>query len=356
MTEIKNNANPLVSIIVPVFNVEKYIKESLESILSQTYSNLEVIIIDDCSTDSTYEICSKYADKNEKIKLYQTKSNKGTPSSPKNLGLKKATGEFILFVDGDDFIDISMIEILVSMAIKNDCPIVMCGAFFFNDQTGEKINCTPFRKGIFSTEKVWVDIVSTPITWGFTNWAKLFNRKIIIDKKDIVLFNENLILGEDRDWLSRVLIRTNYVFCINMPLYHYRRNISSISSSYGNIVTLMHKRLSFAEANECVINIIMQYYCNFPDLIEKIFSLSFREIINSKVLIYSYGGYKKYKGFCCSIYAFLYYLRNNAYRLNKKLWLLDKAVSLTFNIHFPQVLIRQIAIRYSRKKANNLTF
>ena len=110
MTEIKNNANPLVSIIVPVFNVEKYIKESLESILSQTYSNLEVIIIDDCSTDSTYEICSKYADKNEKIKLYQTKSNKGTPSSPKNLGLKKATGEFILFVDGDDFIDISMID------------------------------------------------------------------------------------------------------------------------------------------------------------------------------------------------------------------------------------------------------
>ena len=101
----------LVSIIVPVYNTEKYLSKCLDSLIKQTYKNLEIILIDDSSTDNSIAICKDYQKKDERIKIYQKEN--GGPASARNYGLEKARGEYILFIDSDDYIDIKAVSLLI---------------------------------------------------------------------------------------------------------------------------------------------------------------------------------------------------------------------------------------------------
>lgn len=96
-----NNDNPLVSVIVPAYNSEKYIEETINSVLAQTYTNFEIIIVDDTSNDSTFELCKKLSESNKKIKIFRIEHS-GRPSVPRNFGINKAQGKFIAFLDSDD--------------------------------------------------------------------------------------------------------------------------------------------------------------------------------------------------------------------------------------------------------------
>ena len=100
-----------VSIIVPIYNQEEFLNRCIDSVLNQTYKNIELILIDDGSTDASFEICKEYAVDNEKVKVFMKKN--GGVSSSRNLGLRKATGEFIFFLDADDAIEKNVIENLV---------------------------------------------------------------------------------------------------------------------------------------------------------------------------------------------------------------------------------------------------
>lgn len=116
--------NPLVSIIVPVYNVEQYLPKCIESIINQTLSNIEIILVNDASTDSSGEIINEYAKKDKRITTIHKQN--GGQGSARNEGLKIAKGKYVGFVDSDDWIDKDMYESLVSKAIKEDSNLVVC--------------------------------------------------------------------------------------------------------------------------------------------------------------------------------------------------------------------------------------
>lgn len=124
----------LISIIVPIYDVEKFLDKCINSIANQTYKNLEIILIDDGSTDESVQICDKWKEKDNRIKVIH-KKNEGV-SIARNIGVKMATGKYISFVDSDDYIDLDMIEILYNNLIENNTDIAMCGhiAESFSDQ------------------------------------------------------------------------------------------------------------------------------------------------------------------------------------------------------------------------------
>ena len=114
----------LISVIVPVYNTEKYLDRCIQSILSQTYSNIEILLIDDGSTDSSGAICDKYAEQDSRVRVFH-KANGGV-SSARNMGLDKAKGTWFTFVDSDDWIDMDMYEQMYNAAIQNKVDMVCC--------------------------------------------------------------------------------------------------------------------------------------------------------------------------------------------------------------------------------------
>lgn len=142
---------PLVSVIIPVFNVEKYLKECIDSVVSQTYQNIEILLVDDGSADSSGEICDEYAKLHPNIKVIH-KENGGL-SSARNCGFSESTGDFVYFLDSDDYIDKQAIEKLLAVACENDAEAVFFDAENFADadfQTQIKQNY--IRKSIYETE------------------------------------------------------------------------------------------------------------------------------------------------------------------------------------------------------------
>ena len=119
----------LISVIIPIYNVEQYLKECLESVINQTYRNLEIILVDDGSKDKSGKICDEYKNKDERIKVVH-KENGGL-SDARNAGMKIATGKYIQFIDSDDFIDKDMIETLYNLIIENEADISMCSNYYF---------------------------------------------------------------------------------------------------------------------------------------------------------------------------------------------------------------------------------
>ena len=129
---------PLVSVIIPVYNVEKYLKECIDSVLNQTYDNFEIILVDDGSTDSSGKICGEYAQNYKKIKCIHTQ-NQG-PSSARIIGIENALGEYIYFLDSDDYIDADALSVLEQTAEVNNSDIVFFEALSFVDsQRGKNI-------------------------------------------------------------------------------------------------------------------------------------------------------------------------------------------------------------------------
>ena len=193
-----------VSIIVPVYNTEKYIRKCIESILRQTYRKFELIIIDDGSTDSSLSIINEFLD--ERIKII-SKKNEGV-SATRNLGLDVASGEYILFIDSDDWIEQDMLEVLINNTVKTGADISCCQSNYKSRQELGKLE-------VWTKEKTIREFLIHKIIGG-TLVNKLINHKVIND----IRFNKNIRYGEDALFLWDVLNNIQ-VFCItNRVLYH----------------------------------------------------------------------------------------------------------------------------------------
>lgn len=174
---------PLISIIIPVYNVEKYLSVCLDSIINQTYQNLEIILVDDGSTDSCGRICDEYALKDERVLVIHQQN--GGLSAARNSGLDIAKGDYIGFVDSDDYIELDMYEVLLNFAKNNNLDVSMCSAYevFPGKKVKKRIDCFP----PFITENIDEIIneifinkrggVAVPV------WCKLFKREVVIDKR-----------------------------------------------------------------------------------------------------------------------------------------------------------------------------
>jgi len=209
----------MISIIVPVYNSEKYIDRCLDSILNQTYKDLEIVLVNDGSNDQSLKILENYALRDTRIKVVN-QENKGVAAA-RNTGLDNATGDYILYVDSDDWIENNMVERMVELSANAD--IVFCG----NDnavspESVKKI--IGITKEIWNKDKIIYEFLRHKIMSGML-WNKLIKRSLT----DGCRFNPKTGYGEDAEFLWQVLQNTNSMIVTNEILYHHVPDENSIS-------------------------------------------------------------------------------------------------------------------------------
>ena len=216
-----------VSVIIPVYNVEKYLRECLESLLNQSFKDFEVIMIDDGAKDNSGIICDEYAAKDERFHVYHIKN--GGVSKARNHGINKAKGTYITFIDSDDFVSRDFLSNLTKMT-KHSPDFVLSGIRYFDSNTSE-YKIEELTNGVFDINANLQDCYTITTMPTITSpCCKLYKREIIV-RYDLS-FNSTLSYGEDRDFNIRFLPNTCKVCSCSYVGYYYRRGIStSLSQS-----------------------------------------------------------------------------------------------------------------------------
>ena len=215
--------NYKVSVIVPVYNVEKYLEKCVKTIIGNSYKNLEIILVDDGSTDSSGSICNRYAKLYDNIVVIHQK-NKGL-SSARNVGCRKATGEYILFVDSDDYIDKFAIEKLVKAALDYNADLVQGGLSRVNERY-LFISTPKCTFEVLDTEKKIRDAYFITGKLMVTAWGKLYKRDVIKSITMVEGYN-----NEDVMYMSDIIPLLRKVVVLPDVLYYYLQRTDSIMGS-----------------------------------------------------------------------------------------------------------------------------
>lgn len=227
---------PLVSLIVPVYNVEKYLKECVQSLINQTYKNIEILLIDDGSTDRSGKICDEYS-KVSRIRTYH-KKNSGLGLT-RNFGIQHAKGDYISFVDSDDFAEPEMIEKLVKAVSKSKAEVII-GSFTRVKQDGKVIFVKHYKSKIYIGEEI-PNKLCPRILGGLPNksddikasvWNNLYSLKFI-KKYGLLFVSERKYISEDIDWTLKCLSYAKKVEICSFSDYCYRTNDESLSQKYN---------------------------------------------------------------------------------------------------------------------------
>ena len=244
------NSNPLISIIVPIYNVEMYIKRCIDSIINQSYQNLEIILVDDGSPDKCGAICDEYAAKDNRVKVIH-KQNGGLADA-RNVGIGISTGEYVMFVDSDDWLETEACEKAINMASKFKADIVVFEMTLVYDN-GKKIKR---NKGIISVSPSRAECMKAllykiPESGIFNNVCnKMFVRSLF----DGIFFPTNKV-AEDHGVIYRLIHKANKICVIDECLYNYYQRNGSISHNefYPKIIAdrnaLGLERLNFIRNN-----------------------------------------------------------------------------------------------------------
>lgn len=236
----KGIKDPVISIIIPVYNTEKYLVRCLESIVTNTYKKLEIICIDDGSTDNSLNILNHYAKKDPRIKIIQ-QDRKG-PSAARNKGLDAATGHYISFVDSDDFVSWNAYEILQTVVYENDLDIVMFGGnTFASDDVPNWITDTlntryHYYKNCDGCRVVFNEKAARPFLWLH------LVRRDLFETSPKIRFDETMELGEDQLVQFQYVPRAKNIMVIDDKLYNYRISRSgSLMQMYSSRVNMKAK-------------------------------------------------------------------------------------------------------------------
>ncbi len=217
-------STPKISIIIPIYNVEKYLSACLDSVLNQTFQNWEAICVNDGSLDQCGKILDKYAQNDNRFKVI-TQKNQGL-SVARNNGIKQATGKYILFLDSDDFIYPQLLEICVSLAEKEKAQMV---SFSFTQNSEETLDSSPTYKldtlkYLATDEPLYFQTKRNKHKISVNTWSKLYKKDLI---KDLSFIPG--IKMEDYPHTYAVLAKRPRTVILNVPLYHYTVNPKSIS-------------------------------------------------------------------------------------------------------------------------------
>lgn len=210
---------PKVSVIIPVYNAEKYLRECIDSVLAQTFVDFEVLLINDGSTDGSGKICDEYAKKDKRIKVFHQEN--GGVSSARNLGLDNAKGEWITFVDSDDWIGENYFKCL-SDSFNEKVDLI----FLNYTKTNNTKNVVFPIKTLYKNHFLKLYTIHPHF---FSPWAKFFKRKIIVNNH--LRFDEKLDYGEDNIFNCEFLIYTNYIYLYGQQFYYQRVVEDSLSSA-----------------------------------------------------------------------------------------------------------------------------
>lgn len=321
------------TIIMPVYNVEKYIEKAIQSVLDQTYSNFELLIINDGTNDDSMKIASNYAKRDNRVKIYNKKN--GGLSSARNYGLKYATGEYICFVDSDDYIEATLLKKLSEEISNKKYDMLIYGYDIDTvNSNEEKVEI----KKITEESSTFSRIKKTSLKFknismiGYA-WNKCYKRKLIKDN-DLV-FEEGTSYIEDIIFNNSVFKISKDIKVINASLYHYiQRNRETLGrKSYNDMLSL---DLRYSK----LLKEILLSLNNTPEKVEKIINQTLFERIKWSINIIIFDNYSNRKSKVLLIKKYFKYLKNNYqvfYRmitLNKKdkiiIWFARKNLSSLF--------------------------
>lgn len=237
----------LISVIVPIYNAEKYLNICIQSIVDQTYRNLQIILVDDGSTDLSFEICDNWGEKDSRIKVLHQK-NQGAAMA-KNQGLDLARGELITFVDSDDCIKKNMYDKLYKLMKNKQCDIVECNYQSFENVILNEQDIIKEKIEICNNIKAMEYLIDNskikPVVWN-----KLYKRSVINNTR----FPKGRYI-DDEFWIYKVIDKANKVGIINDKLYFYRQHQDSIMGRKYNIrrldaVDAMKERMLYIKKNK----------------------------------------------------------------------------------------------------------
>lgn len=213
----------MISVIVPVYNIEKYIGKCIQSVVNQTYEDFELLLINDGSKDSSGEICSAWAKKDRRIRLI-SKENEGV-SVARNLGITSAKGDFLFFLDGDDWIHPECLEKMLHR-MTPEVDVVISEWEEPEDEGYDSILITKRKKleGMVSKEEIWKDIYDS-LFYPKVLWGKLYRKELWND----VRLKKGMIYSEDTYAMLEVFQKVRNLYSIREPLYYYLQRSSGIS-------------------------------------------------------------------------------------------------------------------------------
>ena len=257
----------LISVIVPVYNVEAYLPRCVDSILNQTYSNLEIILVDDGTKDDSDKICDDYAEKDRRIRVIH-KENGGL-SSARNAGIDIARGEYLAFVDSDDWIEPDALESLLRTAREQQTELVIAGRWDVKAKTGEK------KKGLCPEKLETIpaeEAVRRIFTWDHcdsASWDKLYHRRLFRE----IRFPVGKIC-EDVPIMYRIVLDAGRVAMLDKPVYNYFHRDGSITTTK----TISEKTFHFSQHTEIILADIRK---NWPQLETEARYLRVRSLVYS---------------------------------------------------------------------------
>ncbi len=297
------NTYPAVSVVIPMYNAEKYVSACLDSLLVQTLSNFEVIVVDDCSTDSSPAIVESYAEKfGGRLKLAKTKKNSGGCAVPRNVGLPFSRGEYIFFMDSDDFVTPTALEELYTQAKKFDADVVQCEKFY--QASDEILDNAELRKNLrpcnhFTGEKI---LITEPLVWenNFEERIKFFGqRKLIwnmcnqLVRRDFIVNNEIQfcdITAEDMLFTICELCSAKRYVLIPNVVYYYRLTESSLTRGKNDLSKLLTRQvIALKEGIKYIDDFLRnrEFFSRRPDLKYILFDMFINELLNGVMGIYA---------------------------------------------------------------------
>ena len=257
----------MITIVLPVYNVEKYIRRCIDSILNQTFNNYELIIIDDGSTDNSGYICNQYKKLDNRIKIVH-QDNKGL-SNARNKGIELSNSKYITFIDSDDYIDNKYLEVLYSIMINNNADIVICNHIKIKEN--ENNNATiidNYNEEIITKEETYRRM-NLGINIGMAVWSKLYKTDIFKNNKFL-----NNKLYEDIFIINDIIESTNKIVVTNYNGYYYLLRNNSITNS-----PMDYKHLDLINATKKYKDYMIKYYSNISES-------SIRRYVLANYLIY----------------------------------------------------------------------
>lgn len=267
-------SDPLISVIVPVYNVEKYLRKCLDSIINQTYKNLEIILINDGSTDLCPQICDEYSAKDTRIKIIHQK-NKGI-SATRNVGIELARGGYLAFIDSDDYVKKDFIECLYKRIVQDKSDFVMCN-FETVDENANKLNeykkIREDEKSLLTFSDFWQSFEKHQAV-NIVVWNKLYKKEIFSD----IRFLEGH-KHEDVFVMPFIMDKVNSISLEKKVLYNYLRRSDSIT---GNNTKSKNFNADEFAANAALAKHFFKH---------KLFNLATKKIIN--IVTDSTKNYKK---------------------------------------------------------------
>lgn len=318
----------MISIIVPIYNVEKYLKQCLDSILSQTYDDYEIILVDDGATDDCPKICDEYALSNSKIRVIH-KQNGGLVSAWM-AGVNVCKGEYICFIDSDDFIGKDYLSKLYNALINNNADLsAMSCIRYYNEVTNNKWRINTLEQGTYRIadyrDRIICDYGNFNRIVSNSRWGKLIKTDLV--KKAMVSCTEQISYGEDQQLTIGILVRANNVAIVDDYDYFYRYNPNSIVNSYR-------------EDNWEKIKLLMSVISNIPDIRT---IPNFQEQYNTLLILYANNLVKE---------EFIHKRANNSDKI--KLVVNDKELRLAFKQYYSKNMGRYDSLMTKAVKSRSL--